>query len=159
MAVNLDRIVQRVLAQYELPWDGAHGLSHWGRVLENGLLLAERTGANPDVVTLFALFHDSRRQDEGTDPDHGQRGAAFAASQNGELFDLTPRDLRLLVRACELHSRGRDEGDVTVRTCWDADRLDLGRVGIRPDPKRLSTPHARDRKLLAVAYERSIASW
>jgi uncharacterized protein len=27
--------------------------------------------------------------------------------------------------------------DVTVRACWDADRLDLGMVGIKPDPKRL----------------------
>jgi hypothetical protein len=29
--------------------------------------------------------------------------------------------------------------DVTIQTCWDADRLDLGRVGIRPDPARMGT--------------------
>jgi hypothetical protein len=28
---------------------------HWARVLENGLRLASATGANPEVVTLFAL--------------------------------------------------------------------------------------------------------
>jgi uncharacterized protein len=27
----------------------------------------------------------------------------------------------------------------TIGTCWDADRLDLGRVGARPDPKYMST--------------------
>jgi uncharacterized protein len=33
--------------------------------------------------------------------------------------------------------------DVTVRTCWDADRLDLGRVGVTPDPILLCTDVAR----------------
>ena len=64
-----------------------------------------------------------------------------------------------LETACREHSDGRLHGDLTVRTCWDADRLDLGRVGIRPDPDRLSTPHARDEGLIRVAYERSVASW
>ena len=48
------------------------------------------------------------------------------------------------------------EGDATVLTCWDADRLDLGRVGIRPDPKYLCTPAARDPEMLASAYLRSL---
>ena len=34
--------------------------------------------------------------------------------------------------------------DLTVMACWDADRLDLGRVGIRVDPKRLFTTTAQD---------------
>jgi uncharacterized protein len=41
-------------------------------------------------------------------------------------------------------------------TCWDADRLDLGRVGIRPDPARLCNEAARHPKLLSEAYERSV---
>jgi uncharacterized protein len=31
---------------------------------------------------------------------------------------------------------------VTIPTCWDSDRLDLGRVGIMPHPSRLCTDAA-----------------
>ena len=33
--------------------------------------------------------------------------------------------------------------DVTIQICWDADRLDLGRVGITPHPSRLCTAAAK----------------
>ena len=45
--------------------------------------------------------------------------------------------MKLLTEALIHHSEGYIEGDVTVRVCWDADRLDLGRVGIEPKPERL----------------------
>ena len=37
-----------------------------------------KTGANLAVIELFALFHDSQRHNEHTDPDHGKRGALHA---------------------------------------------------------------------------------
>lgn len=59
------RIVAEILKGYAMsPW-GFHGVAHWARVLENGLRLADHTGADRDVLTLFALFHDSRRIDDG----------------------------------------------------------------------------------------------
>ena len=45
----------------------------------------------------------------------------------GALFVLDTAGFDMLVHACRYHSDGLVEGDVTVRTCWDADRLDLGR--------------------------------
>ena len=36
------------------------------------------------------------------------------------------------------HSGGQVSEDATIQTCWDSDRLDLGRVGIFPSPKYLS---------------------
>ena len=54
--------------------------SSTGRVLENGLRIAEANGADREVVTLFALFHDSRRVNEDEDDGHGLRGAEFARS-------------------------------------------------------------------------------
>jgi uncharacterized protein len=45
---------------------------------------------------------------------------------------------------------------VTVQTCWDADRLDLGRVGKHPHPRYLCTPAARDREVIEWAYRRSV---
>jgi hypothetical protein len=39
---------------------------------------------------------------------------------------------------------GGTTSDPTIGACWDADRLDLWRLGRRPDPMLLSTPAARD---------------
>jgi uncharacterized protein len=54
----------------------------------------------------------------------------------GLLFDLPDHEFRLLDRACVGHTHKRTHPNVTIQTCWDADRLDLGRVGITPHPNR-----------------------
>ena len=94
----LKPLVHRILEDYELPWHGTHGVGHWARVLENGLKLAEATGAKVEVVQLFALFHDSRRLNEGYDDGHGQRGADLAAELR-HLFKLSDDDFGLLYEA------------------------------------------------------------
>ena len=38
--------------------------------MENGLRIAESNGADTELVTLFALFHDSRRSNEQIDNGH-----------------------------------------------------------------------------------------
>ena len=50
-----------------------------------------------------------------------------------------------------LHSDGHTTGDATVLACWDSDRLDLGRVGIRPHPSRLCTVQAKARAMIEDA--------
>jgi uncharacterized protein len=61
----------------------------------------------------------------------------------GLLFDLQDTAFRLLHRACAGHTHEQTHTDITIQTCWDADRLDLGRVGITPDPKYLCTEAAK----------------
>jgi uncharacterized protein len=143
MVMNVPQILHAVLEDYALPWGGFHGVAHWARVLENGLRLAGETGADVEIVRLFALLHDSRRVNEDTDPDHGPRAAEFAETLRGRLFDLPDPEFRLLHRACAGHTHELTHPDVTVQTCWDADRLDLGRVGITPHPSRLCTEVAK----------------
>jgi len=143
MNVDDQAILQAVLEEYILPWDGDHGVAHWARVLENGLRLAEETGANVEVVRLFALLHDSRRINELADPDHGPRASEFARTLRGGVFELDDDEFALLHRACAGHTYCVTDPDVTVRTCWDADRLDLGRVGVTPHPSLLCTEVAR----------------
>ena len=140
--MNLKRIIQTILEDYVLPIQGDHGVAHWARVLENGRRLCEKTGASVAVVSLFAVFHDSRRINECTDADHGLRGADFAAEVRGQLFDISDHDFNLLYRACEGHTHERTHPDITIQTCWDSDRLDLGRVGITPHPSKLCTDAA-----------------
>lgn len=146
-------ILKAILDGYALHRHGLHGIAHWARVRENGLRLAEDTGADVVVVALFALFHDARRVNEGDDHGHGRRGGDLARTLRGTLVHLDDRRFELLYEACCLHTDGLVTGDVTLLTCWDADRLDLGRVGIRPRSERLGTDAARD--LIGWAQERA----
>ncbi|MCA8960334.1 MAG: HD domain-containing protein [Planctomycetes bacterium] len=153
--IDIESILREVLREYALPWYGDHGLAHWGRVLENGVRLAATTGADLDVVALFAILHDARRVNEHHDPGHGRRGADLARSLRGECFELDDERFSLLVEACSLHTDGQTEGPVTVRTCWDADRLDLGRIGVVPWPERLCTDAGRDPAMIEWAHRRA----
>jgi len=155
MPLKLRPIVHAILDEFALDWDGDHGVFHWARVLENGVRLAEQTGANVEVVQLFALFHDSRRVRESGDCDHGQRGAEFATELRGKLFDLSDDDLHLLYEACAGHSDEWDHHHITIQTCFDADRLDLGRVGITPHPSGLCTEAARRPSMIKWADGRA----
>lgn len=128
---------------YALEWGGMHGVRHWSRVRARGLAIARETGADVSVVELFAFLHDSCRKHDGYDEQHGMRAARLAERLQGRFFMLSRHGLQLLREACEGHTVERWHRDVTVATCWDADRLDLGRVGIRPDPDRLLTDVAR----------------
>ena len=119
--------------------------------------MAETTGADVHVIELFAFFHDSCRVNEYTDDNHGKRGAELAVKLRGKCFEATATEMDFLVDACIGHSDGYVEAPVTVQTCWDADRLDLGRVGIKPSPKYLCTDAAKAPPMLTWAYQRSIA--
>lgn len=122
----------------------------------NGLWLAARTpGADVEVVELFALFHDSEREDEGRDPGHGERAAVAVrrlAAQGG--LTLPAPRLELLAAACAGHDHPQVSADPTIGCCWDADRLDLSRLGRRPNAALLSTAAALEAEVQAAAWER-----
>jgi uncharacterized protein len=149
-------VIRSVREQFRLDWQGIHGVPHWARVRGNALAMARANGARSDVVELFAYLHDSRRLSDGRDREHGARAADFTLELNRELLRLDRAGLELLTYAVRHHSDGLTEADVTVQTCWDADRLDLGRVGIMPRPDRLCTEEARDPVLFDRAYRRSV---
>lgn len=143
--MNLEPLIKAILAQYKLNPQGLHGLPHWERVLLNGLSLAAHTGADTTVITLFAYFHDACRENEWKDPEHGLRGAALAQKLRGKVFSCSDVQMDLLVRACSRHTGGTtaDDQDITILTCFDADRLDLGRAGKLIDHARLCTEAAK----------------
>ncbi|MCE5260074.1 MAG: HD domain-containing protein [Chloroflexi bacterium] len=137
-------LARAILAQYRLGAYGVHGISHWARVLENGRSIARCNGADVRVVTLFALFHDACRCNESRDHGHGARGASLALNELGALIPLAPGALELLADACARHTDGLTSDEPTLQACWDADRLDLLRVGIYPNPSLLSSAVARE---------------
>ena len=117
-----------------------HGIEHWHQVEYNGMMLALRTGADIDIVRLFAIFHDSKRFDDGHDPEHGERGAEFAKEcREAKLFEIDDARFEKLYHACKFHTHERSNDDPTISTCYDADRLDLGRVGFPQDPEKVAT--------------------
>ena len=125
-----------------------HGPDHWQRVERNALELAPHTpGVDALIVRLFAVLHDSNRHNESWDPEHGARAAdwARALSESATLFHLDAVRLELLCDAMVRHDKGQTSADPTIGTCWDADRLDLPRVGIRPATRFMSTAEGKRR--------------
>lgn len=117
-----------------------HGIAHWQQVERNGMFLASETGADVVVVRLFALFHDSKRATDAPDVTHGAQGAEFAkVCLEEHRFDISQEQFEKLYHACKFHTSEHCSGDATIDTCYDADRLDLGRVDIKLDPDKMAT--------------------
>ncbi|MCS6779157.1 MAG: hypothetical protein NZ555_05605 [Geminicoccaceae bacterium] len=160
-AARCRRIVHKALALvrpvFALELDGIHGVPHWSRVCRHGRFLAGELGLDPALTTWFAFLHDSRRRDDGHDPGHGRRGADFALRlwRAGSIEELDRRGFELLAEAIRWHSGGRTEGEPALLACWDADRLDLARLGIRPDPRKLATAPARRPEVIEAVVLRA----
>jgi len=150
---------RRILEGYALNVAGIHGVGHWARVLANGHRLAATEEADIQVVDLFAVFHDSRRLNDDWDPEHGLRGALLAEKLRPLLPPLTDAQMDQLLTACTHHTSLATHPDPTIQVCFDADRLDLARVGITPDQALLCKETARDPEVIAWATARSMRGW
>lgn len=141
---DINAVRDWALSQFTLGPETIHGVVHWETVMGHGIRLAESTpGADLMVVRLFALLHDCRRVSDGRDNLHGSRAAEAAAGIRGVLIFIDDRQFDLLAEACRYHTDGRISKDPTIGCCWDADRLDLVRVKVRPKMHFLSTEAAR----------------
>ena len=150
---RIPHLVEQVRNGFRLNWHGIHGAGHWARVAFHGRRLAKLMNVDPRVPQLFALLHDSQRRHDGRDPEHGSRAADFVAHLHRQgLIELPAPQLEWLIVACRGHSEGMRAAPTAIQICWDADRLDLGRVGIRPDPARLCTNLAKDPAYLEFAW-------
>jgi uncharacterized protein len=153
-------LIIKIKSQIQINWSGAHGIMHWARVYNIGMKLAQRTGANQNVVRLFSIFHDSGRYNEHSDPKHGSRGAKLATQLRATYCpELADKEFELLHLACCLHTQAPTHEDITVQTCFDADRLDLGRVGKVPNPGLLCTDAAKSEKMIGWAYQKSVEKY
>ena len=146
--IDYRAIRDEVRASFRLPLHSIHGYEHWERVEGDAIKIARAEDAIFDVVRLFAILHDSRRLRDSHDPDHGRRAAEYAFQMRDRLFTLDDYAFELLTRALSFHADGYTSDDPTIGACWDADRLDLWRVGITPDASLFST--LTGRRLLEV---------
>lgn len=155
MSIEYDRpgLIALIKSEFKLDWQGIHGANHWARVLHHGKNIGQLRNADLMVVELFGYLHDSCRLHDGQDPWHGQRAADFAHGIHGDFYTLQPKQLDQLCYAMKYHSSGEVSTNSTIQTCWDSDRLDLGRVGIIPSPQYLSDEAS---KFIDLAFDWSL---
>jgi uncharacterized protein len=121
--------------QFKINWWGHHGVRHWARVRSNARLIAQHVpGVDVAVTDWFAVLHDAGRRNEYDDPEHGWRDMAYVRKlhRDNGMLGLNGRQFYQLLMALEHHSHPAEPMSITVAACWNADRLDLGRVGITP---------------------------
>ena len=138
-----------------------HGPAHWSRVRYFGAQLAAREGLPEEAracVEIFAWVHDLAREHDGGGNQHAIDGALYLDEVLPAVFPGLSAAQRETVRAAvRYHSDGmvareayqlgllagiEGASDLLIRTigcCWDADRLDLPRVGIWPSGDLMST--------------------
>jgi uncharacterized protein len=144
MDINWEQLWAHLINRFALDEFTIHGPDHWQRVERHAIDVAEHSGGDLVVVRLFATFHDVCRENDGSDPLHGARGAELAVQLRGTLFDLPDAGFAQFQYACIHHTSGLISDDPTIGACWDADRLDIWRAGITPVAKYMSTAHARE---------------
>jgi uncharacterized protein len=122
-----------------------HGLDHARAVQTIGRTLArDTTGADLAVVDAFAAFHDALRVRDDDDPQHGPRAADLIRDLHAAgRLPLDDVQAETLSHAIERHTLGETTDDPTVGVAWDADRLDLVRLGRPPFPALMSTRAGR----------------
>lgn len=133
--------------------DSCHGPDHWERVERLGHMIAEKNGADKKVISLFAYLHDARRENDDHDPDHGVRAALLLDELiEKAVIELSDTQYQQLSEALSLHNRDdASSNDITVQTCWDADRLDLWRCGFIPNPDLMFTDFGKSEEMINYA--------
>ena len=141
--VYIRSVREYAIKHYQIGYNSIHGISHWDRVARNADFLWT-SDVNRMVVKAFAYIHDVERVNENDDPQHGPKAAKLVDEiRSSVLSFLNGQEIELLKEACRLHTTTLRTEDATVNACFDADRLDLGRVGITPNPNKMATIQGR----------------
>ena len=112
-----ENLINDIKEQFHINWTGIHGHGHWARVYDIGMKLTDHTGANRTIVQLFSVFHDSGRHSEGSDPQHGLRGANIATQfRENHLRSLSDDEFDMLHTACRLHTSASSHENITSKT-------------------------------------------
>jgi len=112
-----------------------------------------------DIVSSFAVLHDSCRQNDLFDPRHGARAALLVRDLARQgVLPLDEDGVALLQKACRTHTGGRIPEAPTVMACWDSDRLDLPRIaGVEVRIEWLGTTLAKESNFVLAATQRARA--
>ena len=137
--IHIERLREYAIKHFKLGDFSIHGISHWDKVARNADAL-QTSDVDILVVKAFAYIHDVERVNENEDQGHGPRAALLVDEiRSSVLSFLNEQQMKQLKEACRLHTLKHRTDDATVNACFDADRLDLERVGITPNPDKMAT--------------------
>lgn len=139
MKKNIEKVREFAIGHARTGKNSIHGIDHWDRVARNGEAL-HVPGADMEVVLCFAYLHDVERQSDAYDVEHGPKAAELIDQiRESVLGFLNDKQIGLLKDACTFHTTVPRTGNPTIDACFDADRLDLPRAYIIPDPDKMAT--------------------
>lgn len=118
-----------------------HGMSHLRRVAILSGRLAVAVGEDVESAVVMGFLHDSARKNDGNDIEHAHDSAILARELLERFYPSLDAD-----RICEAiagHADGKVTSDPLTACLWDADRLELKRIGRTIDLGLLSTETAR----------------
>tara|TARA_B100000700_G_scaffold68939_1_gene76332 strand:- start:7001 stop:7714 length:714 start_codon:yes stop_codon:yes gene_type:complete len=169
------KTVQALSKNFLLDLTDIHGVNHWLRVLTNGLIIADAgEKVHRDVLIAFAFVHDAFRVTDDVDPLHGLRASDALLTYLSKNLNLDDHKIQLLAFACKYHSDGYNANNIdfdnyseevvvrnttdanTIGACWDADRLDLLRVGVFPDEMYLTTNTAKESSIINICNQSAL---
>ncbi|MFC2073773.1 hypothetical protein ACFLR3_00835 [Campylobacterota bacterium] len=141
-------LLAKIKQDFKIDFYGDHGIGHWQRVYDNTQKLANHYNVQSNVFELFAILHDSQRENEFVDIEHGLRASLYTIELiENDIIELDETDRNRLLYACANHTRTDVNdplfNDLIVQICFDSDRLDIGRVGIQPDAAYMATEYAK----------------
>lgn len=150
------KILIEVIESFYLQlFNGVHGIDHWTRVLQNGIILCDKNpNLNKNIIIAFSFFHDVGRTREDDEPIHGYNGGRRLLKYKYKI-NLTKEEIDKCYEACVDHTHTRHHKDPQIAACWDADRLDLYRVGVMPDVDYLNLEESKEEDIIKEAATRS----
>lgn len=145
MKENIEKVRAFAIRHARTGEDSIHGIDHWDRVARNGEAL-HVPDADMEVVLCFAYLHDVERLTDAYDVEHGPMAAELIDQIRESVLDfLDDKQIGLLKDACTFHTTVLRTGNPTIDTCFDADRLDLPRASIIPEPDRMATKEGAEK--------------
>ena len=118
-----------------------HGMGHLRRVSSTAGRMAAILDEDIESAVVGGFLHDCARTDDGGGTSHAHSSAQLAKDI---MITCYPHlDIARLCRGIAQHADGMITDDPLIGCVWDADRLDLSRLGIEVDLDLLSTFVAR----------------
>ena len=122
--------------------EGLHGLNHVKRVVENAKTIAKNECPNHyDDIVMGAYLHDIGRVNDNGGNEHALQGFEISKQLLAKYWPHL--DHRKILTAIKEHADSLITDDPLIGSIWDADRLDLTRLGIKINPELLSTKTAK----------------
>ncbi len=146
------QVMKKIIDEFYIKESFIHGTPHWSRVFYYGHHLSELNDFDKENIAFFSIFHDSKRINDGYDPEHGIRGAEFFKTFD-KIINVSNEQKEIIYEACKVHNYLKQADSLEVGLCLDSDRLDLWRVGLEPDDDYLHLPQSKKDNLKNFTYD------